>query len=207
MSYPVKSLLKIVIAEDHDLYRDGLRLLVQDLDGQVEVLEAADFPSTLKHLNAHLDVSLLLLDIKLPGTQELDGLKEIRQTFPLLPIVVISTLDLSASVRNMLRAGANGFIAKSMAKEKMLSALKSVLSGELVVLTENPGEELVEFSPRQMETLRLLAKGYSNKTIANILGITPTTVREYISIIMQQLDVENRVQAVIEAKNRGFILD
>ncbi|MFW2374418.1 MAG: response regulator [Gammaproteobacteria bacterium] len=198
---------KILIAEDHDLYRDGLQLLVQDLGSAIEVIEAADFPTTLRQLHENADIQLLLLDIKLPGTQELDGLHQIRQLYPILPIIVVSTLDLNASVHNMLRFGANGFIAKATPKQEMVAAIRSVLAGEVVVLTENHDQELVEFPPRQMATLRLLAQGLSNKAIASRLGITPATVREYVSVIMQQLGVDNRVQAVLAAKERGFILD
>lgn len=200
-------LFKILIAEDHDLYREGLQLLVQDLGEAIETIEAADFSTTLKKLNVHADIQLLLLDIKLPDTQGLDGLSQVRQLYPILPIIVISTVDLNASVQSMLKLGANGFIAKATPKDKMVAAIRSALAGDIVVVTENHEQELVEFSPRQMEALKLLAKGMSNKDIASALGIKPVTVREYISIIMQQLGVNNRVQAVLAARERGFILD
>lgn len=205
----MKNEFKILIAEDHDLYRDGLQMLVQDLDldSTIQTVEAADYPTTLQRLREHKDVQLLLFDIKLPGTQELDGLGEIRQLYPLLPIIVISTLDLNASVQNMLGLGANGFIAKSTPKDEMVAAIRSILTGKIIVVTENRDQELVEFAPRELATLKLLAKGLSNKDIATTLGIKPVTVREYVSAIMQELGVDNRIQAVLAAKERGLILD
>jgi len=199
--------MKYAIAEDHELYRQGLVLLLNELDQGAEIIEAADFPSVRSIVDDNSDLNLLILDIQLPGTKALEGISYFRQYYPLMPIVVISVLEMGANVSNVMDLGVNGFIAKSTPKDIMLHAIAQILQGEVVVLTGPMPNSDVKLSPRQIDTLTLMTKGLSNKEIAKSLGISDTTVREYVSGILQQLDVDNRVKAVVEAKKLGIILD
>ena len=199
--------VKVLISEDHELYRDGLRLLLQQLLTDVEILESGDFDTTRAVLAADQDIALVLFDIQMPGTSGLNGLKEIKTRYPALPLVVVSTVDQQASIQQMLQLGADGFIAKTSSKDTILKALKDVLAGELVIVSDRGAAQPVALSSRQIDILELLAQGLSNKTIATRLNISPATVREYVSDILKLFDSENRTQAVLKARQMGFILD
>lgn len=198
---------KVLITEDHELYRDGLRLLVLEAIADAEVIEAGDFPSTRSALTEHPDTALVLFDIHIPGTRGLDGLSELKTRHPALPLVVVSTVDQQISVRQMLQLGADGFIAKTSSKATMVQALREVMSGAMVITGERDAGAAVMLSPRQLATLELLALGLPNKEIAAQLNLSPSTVREYVSDIFQRFDCDNRIQAVIKARQLGFIVD
>lgn len=199
--------IKILITEDHELYRDGLRLLLQETLPEVHVIEASDFATTRASLTAHQDIALVLFDIHIPGTTGLEGLKEIKSSHPALPVVVISTADRQASIQQMLQAGADGFIAKSSSKATMVKALQDILEGEVVIVSGEDVAEPVTLSPRQFATLELLASGLPNKEIAAHLDISPATAREHVSDLLGLLECDNRTQAVLKARRLGFILD
>ncbi len=200
-------LKKVLITEDHPLYREALVMLLQRKYPQTEVVEAEDYLSTMQCLERHADVQLHLLDIHIPGTTGLAGLKEICTLYPSTPLVVVSTLDLNASVQQMLQLGANGFIAKTTPSDIMCNAIETIIAGEVVVITDRKQEQSIQLSKRELETLGLLAKGYSNKQIASGLGVSYPTAREYVSKIFRRLNVDNRLQAVQQAKSLGLVLD
>ena len=198
--------VKIVITEDHELYRDALGTLVLEAFPGVQVIESGDFPTTLSLLGAHSDVALVLFDIHIPGTSGLNGLKEIKVRYPALPLVVVSTVDYQASIQQMLQLGADGFISKTSSRALMVRALRDVMEGEVVILSGRDNDDVVILSPRQIDTLELLAQGLPNKEIAARLNIAPTTVREYVSDILGLFKCDNRTQAVLKARQLGFIL-
>ncbi len=199
--------VKALIAEDHELYRDGLRLLLNDTIRDVTSYIAPDFPQAMSILRTRSDIGLALFDLKLPGTKDLEGLTEIRRLFPTLTIIVISTLDFEVSIRKMIDLGVNGFIAKSTPKEEMKEAIQEILNGHIVIKSERDIGERVDLSRRQVETLRLLAEGLSNKEIARKLDVSPATVKEYVSKIIDRMNVVNRTQAVLAAQRHGLLLD
>lgn len=198
---------KVLIAEDHELYRDGLELLLKEIITDATIYVAGDYPEALSVLNNGFDIGLVILDIRLPGTKELDGLKEIRSRFPTVTIIVISTLDFDISIRQMINAGANGFIAKSTSKNVMKEAIKDVLDGNIVVISEKEVNEFIDLSEQQLATLRYLAEGLSNKEIASRLGVSPLTAKEYVSKVISRLNAVNRTQAVLIAQKRGLLID
>jgi len=173
----------------------------------VQVIESGDFPTTVSLLEAHPDVALVLFDIHIPGTSGLNGLKEIKVRYPALPLVVVSAVDYQASIQQMLQLGADGFIAKTSSRALMVSALRDAMEGEVVILSGRDNDDVVALSPRQIHTLELLAQGLPNKEIAARLNIAPTTVREYVSDILGLFKCENRTQAVLKARQLGFILN
>lgn len=198
---------KILIAEDHELYRDGLKLLLEELNSEAKIYLAGDYPETLTLLTREPDITLVMLDIRLPGTKDLDGLKEIRSRFPTLTIIVVSTLDFDTSTRQMINAGANGFIAKSTPKETMKKAIAEVLDGNIVIESEREGTDFIDLSQQQLATLRYLAEGLSNKEIASRLGVSPLTAKEYVSKVIERLKASNRTQAVLIAQKYGLLID
>ena len=199
--------VSILITEDHELFRDGLRRLVEEAVPGARIIEAGDYAAARAALAAHPDLDLLLLDMQIPGTRGLDGLKAIKGDHPALPVVVISTVDHQASVQGMLAAGADGFIGKALPKAVMIQALHAILDGELVVLGAREADRPVTLSPRQSATLELLALGLPNKEIATRLDIAPATVREYVSDLLALFECDNRTQVVLKARRLGFILD
>lgn len=199
--------LKILIADDHELYRDGLCNLITETLGHVEVLQADCLLEAQKQLQQHPDTALLLLDIHMPDTRGLDGLKQIKQTYPILPLVVVSSVDYHASIDDMLALGADGFISKSSSKDAMIKALKDIINGEKIVVSEQCTDSLIKITARQSDILEVLAEGASNKEIAKKLNISASTVRDYISEILYLFDCENRTQLVLKVKKMGYFLD
>lgn len=199
--------VKVLITEDHELYRDGLRLLLQEVFPEVQVIEAGDFPTAMATLANHQDIALALFDIHIPGTSGLNGLKEIKTRYPALPLVVVSTVDHQASIQQMLQLGADGFIAKTSSKATIVNALRDIMDGEVVIIGRQDNAEPAALSPRQVTTLELLALGLPNKEIAAQLNISPATVREYVSDLLKLFDCDNRTQTVLKARQLGFILD
>lgn len=198
---------KVLISEDHELFRDGLRLLLDEAFTELEIVESSDFAATKRILQSERDISLVLFDIHIPGTSGLNGLKEIKTLYPALPLVVISAMDNQYGVQQMLQLGADGFITKTCPRDAMIQALKNIEKGELVIVTDNSDGAPLPITPRQLETLRLMSHGMTNKEIAKALNISPTTAREHVSGILDLLDCENRTQAVVKSRDLGILID
>lgn len=199
---------KILIAEDHELFSDGIQLLLQQIFPTSQIEIADNYPRALQLLKQDDHIDLLILDIKLPGTSALNGLKEIKQTFATLTIIVISALDLNMNIQQILDLGANGFIAKSTCKEDMKQAILDILDGDLVVKSDedNTTNNVMRLSKRQLATLTYLAEGKTNKEIATALNIMPSTAKDHVSRILSQLGAENRTQAVLNAQRIGLLI-
>jgi DNA-binding NarL/FixJ family response regulator len=198
---------QILIAEDHALYRDGLRLMASELFPGIKVFEADSFDKVLEIIGQSSHLDLLLLDIQMPGTKGLEGIVHLKKSYPLLPIVVISSLDMGANIRAVMELGVSGFIAKSTARKQMLESLRRVIDGEVICIGEPANHDFGRLSPRQLETLALVAEGQSNKEIAKTLNISDITVREYVSEVMRKLNANNRMQAVATAIKTGILID
>lgn len=201
--------LKVLIADDHSMIREGLRLLLADVTEELDVLEAEDFTTAESIARDHADLNLVLLDIQLPATKGLEGVARMRELNPLVPIIVISMLEMGTNVHNVMELGINGFIAKSCSREQMLVGISRVLEGEIVILrhASDGAGDIVKLPRRQLETLQLMAEGQSNKEIAKSLGISDTTVREYVTEILRRFHVDNRVQAINAARSAGMLID
>ncbi|MFQ3230929.1 response regulator [Reinekea sp.] len=204
---PVKMDVKVLISEDHELYRDGLRTLLLDTFPNIQITESAHFATTQTILAKHSDFALVLFDINMPGTSGLDGLSVIKTLYPALPLVVISTVDFSATIDQMLALGADGFITKTSSKTVMVNALRAVMDGERVVISDHQQVDAFSLSPRQSEILSLVAQGLSNKSIALKLNIAPSTAREYVSDLLELFNCGNRTQMALKARQLGFLLD
>ena len=204
--------MKILIADDHALFRDGLRYLLGQLGEPVEVLEARDGAEALELAGAHPDLELVLLDLGMPGIDGLAGLRLLRARCPAVPVVILSGSEEPADVRQALDAGALGFIPKSSTSQVMLSALRLVLSGGMYLppsYAERPhgmrvplaasSVDSLGLTPRQLDVLRLLGQGHSNKGIARVLRLAEGTVKLHISAILRALGVDNRTSAVVAA--------
>jgi DNA-binding NarL/FixJ family response regulator len=204
--------VKILVADDHALFRDGLRYVLARLDDDVEFLEAKNCAEALALVGSRSDLDLVLLDLAMPGMDGLAGLRALRARGPAVPVVILSASEEPADVRRALDGGAMGFIPKSSTSSVMLSALRLVLSGGVYLppafLERNHGGkmpiapssvEALGLTSRQHDVLRLLGQGQSNKEIARVLGLAEGTVKLHISAILRVLGVHNRTGAVVAA--------
>jgi DNA-binding NarL/FixJ family response regulator len=205
---------RVLVADDHPLYRDALRNLVCAAFDDVEVSECEDIASALRCLREGT-VDLVLLDLSMPDADGLDGLRQLRDASPATPVIICSAHDDPALVRESFRLGVSGYLPKSSGTEVTRHALQLVRSGGVYVPSEALIETVVkdlssetggnkgtnrsgaDLTPRQLAVLALLEKGMSNKAIARELDIGEITVKAHVSAILRKLGVDNRVQAVL----------
>jgi DNA-binding NarL/FixJ family response regulator len=206
------SAVRIVIADDHPLFRDALRLAVSQTVVGGKIAEADSFDRLCAQLRASPDVDLLLLDLKMPGMNGLSGLLYLRAEFAAVPITVISANENPRVVRRALDLGAVGYIPKSTAASKIRKAIGALLAGGTWIPSAldapSPGSEvdaalaalLNTLTPQQSRVLMLLSDGSPNKQIAHAMQVTEATIKAHVSAILHKLGVDNRTQAVILAR-------
>ena len=204
--------MKILLVDDHKLVRAGLVLVLQQMEEGVELIEAGTGREAIETAAAHPDINLILMDLDLPEGSGLDALSAIHATNPNMAVVILSAMEDQAMVSRAMELGARGFIPKSASGEVMLNSLRLVLSGGVCLPpgygenahSEN-SEDMPNLTQRQMEVLRFMAQGNSNKEIARELGISENTVRVHISAIISALDATNRTEAAYSAMRLGLI--
>ena len=216
--------MRILLVDDHTLFREALLHVLRQFDSTAVVIEASTAREAIR-LTAHYhDLDLILLDLALPGLNGLSALPELHGLRPAVPLVILSASEDSFDVRQALEAGAVGYIPKSSSSHEMITALRLVLAGEVYVppallaaLEANDtasiqmtvaaaGEGSVEgLTPRQVEVLRLMAQGLSNKGICKRLNLAEGTVKLHVTAVLRALNTCNRTHAVIEATRRGLI--
>ncbi len=212
--------MKILLADDHDLFRAGLGMVLGELEADTQLLQAASLTDAIECALAEPDLDLALLDLNMPAMNGNAGLQQFRTQFPQVPVVIVSGSDDLAAVHDALNTGASGFIHKSTSPSVMLSALRLVLAGGIYVPPHamrqeqapkpappaaNKGWE-TRLTARQMEVLRLLALGKPNKLIARELDLSEGTVKIHLSAIFRVLDVNNRTEAVLAAQQLSLDL-
>lgn len=216
--------MKIILADDHALFREGARHLLQQLGGgDIEVLEAATCQEAIIHADLHEDVDLALLDLHMPGVTGVECIVHFQAAHPEVPVVVLSGSESRPNVQAVLDVGALGYIPKSSSSQVMLSAIRLVLSGGIYLPPLVMDQELspVEASiapqvasrgqvpccltERQMDVLKLLAAGKPNKLIARELGLGEGTIKVHLAGIFRALEVNNRTEAVMEAQRRKLL--
>ena len=213
--------MKVVVADDHVLVRDGISHSLRSLWNDLDVLEAGDGAELLDVISNNDGIDIILMDLYMPDTDGFQVLEKICNKWPELPIVVLSASESSAHMRRTIDIGASGYVPKSLSKEIMLSALQLVLSGGVYIppasllesnkesqvpnngAATNEYKELPNLTGRQYDVLKLLIKGKTNKDIAKSLGLSEYTVKIHVTAIFKAMEVSNRTQAVIEAKKMG----
>jgi len=195
--------MRILVADDHPLFREALRHVVADVRADAEFVEAADYADLLARTTEDERFDLILVDLMMPGGDEFNGLVTLRKRAPSTPVIVISSRTDRASIQRAIACGVAGYIPKSASKTVMAQAVRSVLAGD-VYLPER-GERArpaasERLTPRQYAVLEQLARGNSNRQIAADLGIEEITVKAHISAILRKLKVKNRLQAVVASR-------
>jgi two-component system nitrate/nitrite response regulator NarL len=202
--------VKILLVDDHALFRAGLRLLLQSIQHDAEVFEASTLAEAIALTTAHPDLSICLLDLNLEGEYGLDGLSRLKQFAPDVAAVVVSAAHDPVTIRACLDVGAMSFVPKSMPPATLALAMREVLAGnvylppDVLSYAEASGAAAPTLSRRQHDVLRALGRGLPTKSIARELGLSEHTVKEYISTLFSALKVSNRTEAVVTASVLGL---
>lgn len=208
--------MKILIADDHALFRDGLAMRLEEINPDVVLLQAANFSQALKILDKESNIDMVIVDLDMPDMKWEDGIEELRKKSD-ANLVVISASEDIRNIRKILANGIKGYIPKRSDPKIMHSALKLVLEGGVYIppaLIENNAENVVAsghrsngktLTNRQSQVLDLIAQGKSNKQIAYEMGVSEATVKLHINALLRSLKVNNRTQAVVTAQKMGLI--
>ena len=203
--------MKILVVDDHALVREGLQQVLQGLQEQVEVLQAANCGQAFDIALNNPDLDLILLDFHLPDMTGLEALRILGLKHPELPVLILSASSDVMMMRQVLNAGACGFVTKSSLSDELLFAVNKVLEGEVYLpmeLRQDEGSEssldVSKLTQRQELVLRELLDGRSNREISNTLNISEETVKSHVAAILRHFDVQNRTQAVVAAARFGY---
>jgi two-component system nitrate/nitrite response regulator NarL len=198
---------RILVVDDHPLYREGMMSALRAELAGVEVVGAGTAEEGLEVLAADPDIDLVLIDLRLPGMDGLSALSTYAARFPAVARLLVSGAEESALVRRAFAAGASGFLPKSMSVGEVSAAIRQVLAGGVYVPGDTTAAAVAagaQLSLRQLEVLRLLGEGYTNKQIARALDITERTAKAHVAAIFEALRVDNRTQAVLAAQRLGY---
>ncbi len=207
---------KIIIADDHPLFRAALRQAVTQAVPGVDIVEADSLAAVQEAVEQHGDADLVLLDIHMPGTHGFSGLVFLRGQHPGVPVVVVSGSEETHVMKRAIDYGASGFIPKSAPLEIISEAITAVLEGEEWLpqeLADNMDEvseedqqfaaALASLTPQQFRVLTMLTEGLLNKQIAYELSVSEATIKAHVTAILRKLGVHSRTQAVIAAQRLG----
>lgn len=210
--------MRVIIVDDHALFRDGLKGLLEQRN--IEVIGSACNGMEGIALAKKLQPDIILLDLRMPKMNGLEVLEKLREETSSIPVVMLTTSNEESDLIKSLRAGAQGYLLKDMEPEELVGALRDIEKGKNVVaqgLTdalarmvqgetsiENDADPFAELTPRECEILSLLAEGQSNKLIARNLGISDGTVKLHVKAILRKLSIHSRVEAAVIAVEQGL---
>jgi DNA-binding NarL/FixJ family response regulator len=208
--------MKLLVCDDHALFREGLAHVLAELDAGLEVLEATDLDHALRTIAAHDDLDLVLLDLDMPGVRGMPALRALRERFPTVPVAIVSGSADATLVRAALAAGASGFVPKSSSGPILRHALRIILDGGVYVPEQalapagpartrrDPGgDPLLALTPRQREVAELLSRGLTNREICATLAIAEGTVKAHVAALLEALGASNRTEAAAILRERN----
>ena len=210
--------MKVILADDHALFRDGFALLLQQHEPNVQCYVGSSFDDALILLQTHSDADILLLDLNMPGMHGVSSVHEVQQKYPGVPVIILTAEESRSQMEALLATGAAGYIPKSSSALVMVSAIRLVMAGGIYVPPQLLGgglsapprgaaglEGAAHLTERQLQVLRLLAAGKSNKLICRELNLGEGTIKVHLSAIYRALNVTNRTEAAMEAQRRGLM--
>ncbi|CCZ22924.1 two component transcriptional regulator LuxR family [Acetobacter sp. CAG:977] len=209
-------MLRILIADDHELFLDGLKMALSDLDDDMTIDVAHNHTELQEKADGKTQYDLILTDLAMPGMAWHESLRLLKEHYPDTPVAVLSAVYDREIVLQAVDIGAAGFIPKTSSNKIILSAIHLILSGGLYLpsellgdsnqkVTTASGEVKSLLTPRQLDVLRLMGQGKPNKIIARELDLSEGTVKLHVTAILKALNVINRTGAVISARNLGLI--
>ncbi len=209
--------MKVLIADDHALFRDGLAMRLEEINPDIVLHQAATFSQTLKIIDKEPNMDMIIVDLDMPDMKWEEGIELLRQKSHNINLVVISASEDIRNIRKILASGIKGYIPKRSDPKIMHNALKLILDGGTYIppaLIENSSENTGSgnhrgsgktLTNRQSQVLDLIAQGKSNKQIAYEMGVSEATVKLHINALLRSLKVNNRTQAVVTAQKMGLI--
>jgi two-component system response regulator NreC len=212
--------IKVLIADDHTIFRSGLNLLLSS-ESDIEVVgEAMDGPSAVE-LTRQLKPDVVLMDISMPGLNGFQATQQIKERIPEASVLVLTMHRSEEYFFQMLEAGASGYILKGAETTELMNAVRSVARGGVFIyptLAQRLVQQFlmqsgvnihgqVRLTPREKEVLKLIAEGYSNKEIAEHLVVSPSTIHSHRTNLMQKLKLSTRYELVAYARRHGLIRD
>ena len=219
--------LQVLLADDHALFRDGMRYVLQQLSDEVDIICAGDFIETLNKAEVNPGIDLALIDLNMPGSDGVGSIRIFHNRFPCIPLVVVSGSEQRAEIEWVMEYGAMGFISKMSSGKVMVNALRIVLDGgiyfppqlmagpEAAASQAGTGQAELDkagqhtnnhgLTRRQMEALQHLAEGLSNKEIALKMNLAEGTIKVHVAAAYQVLQVSSRLDAVRKAQQLGLI--
>ncbi len=214
--------IKVLIADDHVFYREGVRALLSNVP-EVEVVgEANNGEEAITQAN-ELQPNVILMDLKMPGMNGIDATRRINETQSNIGVLVITMFDDDDSVFAAMRAGARGYLLKDADKDEVVRAIVAVERGEAIfsptiakrmmqyfsapsalLNKKNQPDKFAELTERELEILDLIAQGHNNLVISNKLSLSIKTVQNYVSSILTKLQIADRAQAIVRAREAGL---
>lgn len=205
---------KIIIADDHPLFRTAMQQAVKQLIPTVGIVQCESLPELQQDVEQHKDADLILLDLQMPGAHGYSGLVFLRSHYPEIPVIVVSACEDPAIMCQAIDHQASGYIAKSAPLEDIAEAIKQVLEGELYLPEEarrhqhqpnrlalDLAERLASLTPQQFRVLTMMSEGMLNKQIAYDLEVSEATIKAHVTAIFRKLGVRTRTQAVIAVQS------
>ena len=217
--------MRVLLVDDHHLFRQGLKFLLADLDTGIDFCEADNLPAALAHATAHATAQapdLVLVDLHMPGEDSMGVLGRMRSAFDASMLVVLSSEDNPATIRRAIDAGASGYVPKSSTPQVLIAALRLVMAGGIYIpppalrafagtsaparppAAPNGPRSTEHLSGRQMEVLLKAVQGKANKVIAREMQLSEGTVKAHLSAAFRILGVQNRTEAVFAAARLGL---
>ncbi len=212
--------IRVLVADDHTIVREGVRILLEAQPDIEVVSEAADGEEALARVR-ELQPDIVLIDIAMPKLNGMEATRAIKRDFPNVQIIVLTMYESDEYFFQVLNAGASGYILKKAASGDLLTAIRAVYAGEVFLYPSvarrlvsdyisrvKSGEEKSSYdglTPREREVLKLIAEGYTNQAIADKLVISPSTVQTHRSRVMQRLNLHNRAELIQYAVRKGLI--